>query len=117
MQIRFFIGTGVVVASLLSGIAHAQTTADSSGASAPASSDKKVLRLQNRQTSKSVRHALTATKGLVSSNIAILVKGDLVTLAGTVPDTAQIQLAENAAKGVPQVHTVDNRLLVEEEGH
>jgi hyperosmotically inducible protein len=96
MQIRFFIGTGVVVASLLSGIAHAQTTADSSGASAPASSDKKVQRLQNRQTSKSVRHALTATKGLVSSNIAILV---------------------NAAKGVPQVHTVDNRLLVEEEGH
>ncbi|MGA3249961.1 MAG: BON domain-containing protein [Paraburkholderia sp.] len=115
MQIRLFIGASVVVASLLSTIAYAQTDADSPSASAPAASDKKALRLQNRQTSKSVRRALAATKGLVSSNIAILVKGEVVTLVGTVPDNAQIQLAGDVTKGVPNVQNVDNRLILEEE--
>lgn len=116
MQISHFIGASVMAAALLSSSAHAQTSSTNAAATpAPVVSDKKVVRAENRQTSKAVRHALTATKGLVSANIAILVKGNVVTLVGSVPNSAQIQLAESAAKQVPQVHAVDNRLILEEE--
>jgi hyperosmotically inducible periplasmic protein len=116
MQISHFIGAGVMAAALLSSSAFAQTsTTNAVTTQAPAASDKKAVRAENRQTSRAVRHALTATKGLVSANIAILAKGDVVTLVGSVPDSVQIQLAESAAKRVPQVHSVDNRLIVEEE--
>jgi hyperosmotically inducible periplasmic protein len=111
MRISYFIGTGVLAATLLSGSAHAQANTQ-----APAATDKHALRAEYRQTSKAVRRALTATKGLVSSKIAVLSKGDVVTLVGTVPDNAQIQLAESAATSFPQVHTVRNRLIVKEEG-
>jgi hyperosmotically inducible protein len=116
MQISHFICAGVIAAALLSSSAYAQTNSTNAGATpAPAVSDKKAVRAENRQTSKAVRHALTATKGLASANIAILVKGGVVTLVGSVPDSAQIQLAESAAKQVPQVQAVDNRLILEEE--
>lgn len=116
MQISHFIGASVMAAALLFSSAYAQTSSTNAAAtSVPAVSNKKVLRGENRQTSKAVRHALTATKGLVSANIAILVKGDVVTLVGSVPDSSQIELAESAAKQIPQVHAVDNRLILEEE--
>jgi hyperosmotically inducible protein len=116
MCIAHFIRAGALAAALLSCSAYAQTSPDTTNTPAPTATDKKAVRAQNRQTSKAVRHALTATKGLVSSNIAVLVKGDVVTLVGTVPDDSQIQLAETAARTVPQVHTVSNRLILEEEG-
>jgi hyperosmotically inducible protein len=53
---------------------------------------------------------------LTSTNIAVLVKGGAVALVGTVPDNSQIQLAGDAAKRVPNVQSVANRLVLEEEG-
>jgi hyperosmotically inducible protein len=116
MQISHIIGASVMAAALVCSSAYGQSSSTNAATSpVPTVSGKKAVRAENRQTSKAVRRALTATKGLVSANIAILVKGDVVTLVGSVPDTAQIQLAESAAKRVPQVHTVDNRLILEEE--
>lgn len=115
MHIPYFTRTGIMAVALLAGSAHAQTSNDTTNDQAPAATDKQAMRAANRQTSRAVRRALTATKGLISSNIAILAKGDVVTLVGTVPDQAQIQLAESATKGVPQVHTVSNQLVIEEE--
>jgi hyperosmotically inducible protein len=116
MHIVSSIRATAVVVALLTGTVYAQSNNDSMSASSPTVTDKGAIRLANRHTARSVRHALTATNGLISANITILVKGGVVTLVGTVPDDSQIRLAETAAKTVPNVQSVSNRLIVEEEG-
>ena len=105
-----------VTAMLISTTAIAQTANDNAASEPAAAVTKVALRSQNRQLSKAVRHALDSTKGLNAGNIAVLVKGGAVSLVGTVVDAAQIQVASNVTKGVPNVTAVDNRLIVAEEG-
>jgi hyperosmotically inducible periplasmic protein len=105
-----------LVALLSTNLAFAQSASAANTPDSSGSTSKSAIRAQNRQLSKAVRHALYATKGLSSSNIAVLVKGGVVSLVGTVPDSSQIQLVGDAAKRVPQVQSVDNRIVLEEEG-
>ena len=105
-----------VTALLVSTATIAQTTNDSAPPQPTAAMTKAALHSQNRQLSKAVRRALHSTKGLNSSNIAVLVKGGTVSLVGTVTDDAQIQVAGNVTKGDANVTAVDNRLIVAEEG-
>lgn len=116
MRLSIFAATCGLITLLSANLAVAQTASDATTPQSTGSTSKSTLRAQNRQLSKAVRHALYATKGLTSSNIAVLVKGGVVSLVGTVPDSAQIQLAGDAAKRVPQVQSVENRLVLEEEG-
>ncbi|OXC72723.1 BON domain-containing protein [Caballeronia sordidicola] len=115
MQILKLTAVSSLVA-FMSTVAMAQTSSDATTTQSGAPMTKMAVRAHNKQLSKAVRHSLYSTKGLVASNIAVLVKGGTVSLVGTVPDAPQIQMAADAAKRVPQVETVDNRLTVEEEG-
>ncbi|ANB72206.1 hypothetical protein AYM40_07380 [Paraburkholderia phytofirmans OLGA172] len=100
-------------------LAYGQTTnaVATDTASAVTTPSKKEIRSQNRALAKNVRKALTKVKGLDSSGISILAKGGVVTLAGSTQDEKDIGLAEDAAKGVTGVTSVQNRLTVHEVGH
>jgi osmotically-inducible protein OsmY len=116
MRISALVAACTAVAVLISNVAIAQTSNNTVASQPAAGVTKAALRSQNRQLSKSVRHALYSTKGLAASNIAVIVKRGTVSLVGTVPDASQIPVAGDVAKRVPQVVAVDNRLIVEEEG-
>jgi hyperosmotically inducible periplasmic protein len=103
------------VVALLSVPAFSQSSSDAT-ATQGAPTTKKALRMENRQTARDVRKAMTAVKGLQSDKIVVIVKGNTVTLAGTVPEESQIDLAEKAAKSVPKAQTVANDLTVKEPG-
>jgi hyperosmotically inducible periplasmic protein len=115
MQVFKVLAT-TAVAALISLPAFAQNTGDAGAAPSTASS-KKVVRAQNRQIEKTVRRALTKTKGLDSSAITILVKKGVITLAGTVTSDSQIPLAEHAAQDAAQSNTVANNLTVRVPGN
>jgi osmotically-inducible protein OsmY len=110
---------GAAVVALSINVAHAQTDTNAASASASASAPvsskvaKKQARAANRALAKSVRQALNHTKGLVSSSINVNAKSGAVTLAGTVPDQAQIALAETTAKAVSGVTSVKNNLTLD----
>jgi osmotically-inducible protein OsmY len=94
--------------------AQTDTAASSTSAAAPT---KKVIRKQNHQLEIKVRHALTATKHLDSSDIVILARGGEVTLLGEVPDASQITVAGSVAGKVPGVTGVTNNVRVYEPGN
>jgi hyperosmotically inducible protein len=113
MKLSKHLLTAAVVAAVMSGSAFAQTT---SGASEAPATSKQAVKAQNRATAKTVRKALTAAKGLRSDNIVVLVKGGVITLAGTVPDGSQVQIATDAATGVAGNVPVSNKLSIKEQG-
>jgi osmotically-inducible protein OsmY len=102
----------LVVAASVNAFAQASDagTAPTSSSAAPSAKSA------NKQLAKDVRHAMTKTKGLVSSNITVRASGGAVTLAGTVPDAAQIDKATAAAKSVPGVTSVKNAVTIREVG-
>ena len=116
MRVLKFVVT-TAAAALVALPAFAQNASDTASTAAPAASGKKAVRAQNRQIEKTVRRALTKTKGLDSSGITILVKHNVVTLDGTVPDESQIALAESSAKGAAPSNKVTNNLTVREVGN
>jgi osmotically-inducible protein OsmY len=116
MRISALVVACAAVVALLSTAAIAQSNNDAVASHAGAGMTKASIRLQNRQLSKAVRHALYSTKGLNASNIAVLVKAETVSLMGTVPVESQISIAGDVARRVAQVAAVDNRLIVEEVG-
>lgn len=77
-------GAGTLASALLYVSAHAQISNKTSDVQAPAATDDHTLHVEAHRTTKAVHRALTATKGLASSNIAVLSKGDVVIFAGTV---------------------------------
>jgi hyperosmotically inducible periplasmic protein len=108
------------ITMLVASFAHAQTTpsgGDNMASSAMAHASKKQMRADNHALSKAVRRALEKTKGLEMSGISVLSRGGKVTLDGTVPNNDQIPLAGNVASSTPGVTSVDNRLVMREEGH
>jgi hyperosmotically inducible protein len=116
MQVLKFVVT-TAAAALIALPAFAQNSSDTASTTPPAASGKKAVRAQNHQIEKTVRRALTKTKGLDSSGITILVKHNVVTLDGTVPDESQIALAESSAKDAAQSNKVTNNLTVREVGN
>lgn len=83
---------------------------DARSSSEPASvtSNKKV----DRALQKSIRRALSKAQNLNATNILVRARSGVVTLQGTVPETAQIGLAANATQTVPGVTSVINQLRV-----
>ncbi|WP_156429769.1 BON domain-containing protein [Burkholderia sp. FL-7-2-10-S1-D7] len=85
-------------------------------AASPAGTDHKAVRAQNRKLAKDVRHAFTRTHDLNQMHIKVIVKSGTVTLTGTVPEAAQIEMAANAAKSVAGVTKINNQLSVHDNG-
>ncbi|AWV05505.1 phospholipid-binding protein (plasmid) [Burkholderia sp. JP2-270] len=96
--------------------AVAQTAAPDS-VSAVSTPGKKQLRRANWHAEMQVRKALTSTRGLATSDIRVIARGNTVTLDGTVPDDTQIELAQTAAQAVAPENLVVNHLSVKEAGH
>ena len=88
-----------------SNTAAATTTA---ATASPTKADKQA----NRKLSHQVRAALAKAQGLDVSNISVRSKSGAVTLTGTTPNQAQIDLAGTTAKGVAGVTSVANKLTV-----
>jgi hyperosmotically inducible protein len=98
---------------------YAQTSdADmASGAAATTSAPSaKMTKQENRKLGRQVRIALSKSKeGIDVSKIDVRARGGAVTLSGTVPDQSQIDAATAAAKSVPGVTSVSNKLSVKEQ--
>jgi hyperosmotically inducible protein len=107
----------LLTTTALIGTTYASAQTDSAATNSSPQQSKKTMRAQNRQLAKSVRHALTHTKNLVSSGITVLARGGVVVLDGTVPNDDQIQRAADATSGVPGVRSVKNNLVVREGGN
>jgi len=61
---------------------------------------------------KKVKSVLDTTKGVTGQQIDVTAKGGAVTLWGTVADPKEQALAVEAAKAVPGVKAVENRLAI-----
>ena len=108
--IKMIGGALVVLASLN---AYAQSS-DAAPTAAPAATapTAKQTRAVNRALQRKVRATLARTKGLTVGNITVRAREGAVTLEGSVPEQAQIDLASNAAQGVAGVTSVKNALTI-----
>ncbi|MBB5499460.1 BON domain-containing protein [Paraburkholderia sp. MM5384-R2] len=108
--IKMISGALVVLASLN---AYAQSS-EAAATAAPAATapTAKQTRAANRALQKKVRATLARTKGLTVGNITVRAREGAVTLEGSVPEQAQIELATNAAQGVAGVTSVKSALSI-----
>lgn len=112
--IKMIGGALIVLASLN---VHAQSSeAAAPMASAAAAPSAKQVRQANRALGRKVRSTLAKTKGLSVANITVRARGGDITLAGSVPEQAQIDLATQAAQGVAGVKSVKSALTIRPEG-
>ncbi|CAB3795260.1 hypothetical protein LMG28138_03842 [Pararobbsia alpina] len=114
MKTRFsvlMVGAALVTMSI--GAANG-AEGDSPSTPAAGTSTEGTPKQQDHALAKSVRHALTKTKGLTSSGITVLAKNGVVTLNGTVPEQGQIALAGNSAQSVAGVTSVKNNVELAE---
>jgi hyperosmotically inducible protein len=103
-------GALVVLASLN---AYAQSSeAAATAAPAAAAPTTKQAKQANRALQKKVRATLARTKGLTVGNITVRARDGAVTLEGSVPEQAQIEIATNAAQGVAGVTSVKSALSI-----
>ncbi|KVS05714.1 BON domain-containing protein [Burkholderia vietnamiensis] len=105
------------VAACLTGSVYAQSS-DAAATEAAASSPKaaaKSAKKANRKLGYAVRKAITKAGGVDVANLVVRSKGGAITLEGTVPDQAQIDKAEEAAKSVHGVTSVTNKLTVQQQ--
>jgi hyperosmotically inducible periplasmic protein len=117
MQFVKLVGTMIASAALVAAPVYAQEASGASQTAPTQPQTKKAIHKQNWRTENAVRKVLARTKGLVASNIVVVARNGVVTLDGTVPEASQIQLAQNAAQGVPNVKSVKNSLSVKEPGN
>ncbi|MCX4147395.1 BON domain-containing protein [Paraburkholderia madseniana] len=101
-------GALIVLASVN---AYAQSS-DAAPAAPMAASSAPSAKAANRALGRKVRTALSKTKGLSVTNITVRARGGAVTLAGTVPEQPQVDLATQAAQAVPGVTSVKNALSI-----
>jgi len=66
----------------------------------------------DKALAKKVKSALETTQGVPGQQIDVTAKGGAVTLWGTVADPAERAKAVDAAKSVPGVTTVENKLAI-----
>ena len=109
-----------VIAACVTGNVYAQAS-DAAASEAPAAAKSaskgaaKSAKQANRKLGYAVRKAITKVNGVSVSNLVVRTKGGVVTLEGTVPDAGQIDKAVEAAKGVPGVTSVNNKLNVQQQ--
>lgn len=106
------IGSALIVLASLNAYAQSSDAAAPAAASASASPTAKQTKAANRALGRKVRTALSKTKGLSVANITVRARGGAVTLAGTVPEQQQVDLATQAAQGVAGVTSVKNALTI-----
>jgi osmotically-inducible protein OsmY len=104
-------GALIVLASLNAYAQSSDATAEAPMAASSAPSAKQA-KAANRALGRKVRTALSKTKGLSVANITVRARGGAVTLAGTVPEQQQVDLATQAAQGVAGVTSVKNALSI-----
>jgi len=115
---RLFVAAATVTLMATTSFAVAQeaTSVDTPASTSKPTSDKKALHAQNRAAQEKIRQSLVKAKGLDTSNISVIVRGDKVTLAGSVKDASEIDSAVNAATAAADGKTIDNRLTIRQPG-
>jgi len=103
---------GILVCVVATNNVSAQSAPDVAGAASQDASKPHSgsSRAADHRLGRMVRRALNGTAGIDATNILVRVRGDAVTLLGTVPEGAQIHRAEDVAKRVPGVRSVSNRI-------
>jgi hyperosmotically inducible periplasmic protein len=86
--------------------------ADSAASRATTPLTGRAARTANRTLVKKVSQVLARTRGLDSSRILIRARDGVVMLSGTVPDSAQVVLAVDAAQKTDGVRAVQNQLRI-----
>ena len=109
-------GIVLVAAMSMQVSAQGEGAAASASANVEAKTETKAQHRADRALQKKVRNTLAKTKGLDVSNIVVRARDGAVTLEGTVPERAQIDLAGNAAKAVPGVISLKNALAIRPKG-
>ncbi|SMG59100.1 BON domain-containing protein [Paraburkholderia susongensis] len=105
------IGGALIVLASLNAYAQSSDAAATAAPAATAPTTKQV-RAANRALQRKVRGTLAKTKGLSVANITVRARDGAVTLAGSVPEASQIELATTAAQGVAGVTSVRNALTI-----
>ncbi|WGS53432.1 BON domain-containing protein [Paraburkholderia sp. D15] len=105
------IGGALVVLASLNAYAQSSDATAMAPATASAATGKQA-KTANRALGRKVRSALSKTKGLSVANITVRARGGAVTLAGSVPEQEQIDLATQTAQGVAGVTSVKNALTI-----
>jgi osmotically-inducible protein OsmY len=73
---------------------------------------RKAARQSNRRLERNVRSAIAKPGGVDVSRLTVVARSGTVTLAGSVPEEAQIQTANDRAEAVKGVSTVRNELTI-----
>ena len=107
------LGIALCVATASSAYAQSSDAAPSADASAPSA---KTVKKADRSLGLQVRKALSKAQGFDVSNVFVRARGGVVTLTGSVPDGAQIPQAEEVAKNVAGVKSVNNKLTIGTQG-
>jgi hyperosmotically inducible protein len=107
------LGIALCVATVSS--AYAQSS-DAMASGTMAAPNAKAMKSTDRKLGLAVRKALGKAQGFDVSNVFVRARGGAVTLTGTVPDGAQIPQAEEIAKGVAGVKSVNNKLTLGTQG-
>jgi osmotically-inducible protein OsmY len=107
--IKVISGALIVMASLN---AYAQSSDAAATDTTTAAPSAKSTKAANRALQRSVRKALSKTKGLSVANITVRARSGAVTLEGSVPEQPQVDLATQAAQGVAGVTSVKNALTI-----
>ena len=107
--IKVISGALIVMASLN---AYAQSSDAMAASGTMAAPSAKSTKAANRALQRSVRKALSKTKGLSVTNITVRARSGAVTLEGSVPEQPQSDLATQTAQGVAGVTSVKNALTI-----
>jgi hyperosmotically inducible protein len=107
--IKVISGALIVLASIN---AYAQSSDAMAASGTMAAPSAKSTKAANRALQRSVRKALSKTKGLSVANITVRARSGAVTLEGSVPEQPQIDLATQTAQGVSGVTSVKNALTI-----
>jgi hyperosmotically inducible periplasmic protein len=107
---------GVVVCIAVASSAYAQSSDAMAASGTMAAPSAKDVKKANRKLGLQVRKALAHAQGFDVSNVFVRARGGAVTLTGTVPDSSQIGQAEEVAKGVPGVTSVNNKITLGVQG-
>ncbi|MFP3563446.1 BON domain-containing protein [Paraburkholderia sp. SIMBA_030] len=104
---------GVALCMATAASAYAQSSdAMATNDTAAATPSTKTTKKMDRKLGLDVRKALAKAQDFDVSNVFVRARGGAVTLTGTVPDGAQIPKAEEVAKNVAGVKSVNNKLTI-----
>ncbi|MFM0594332.1 MULTISPECIES: BON domain-containing protein [Paraburkholderia] len=106
------VGGALIVLASLNAYAQSSDAMAAAPMAASSAPSAKQAKAANRALGRKVRSVLAKTKGLSVNNITVRARGGAVTLAGSVPEQQQVDLATTAAQGVAGVTSVKNALTI-----